>query len=290
VEDLVTNPWLNLIIGFSGIALAIIFYLKGKKIKRPIYDIKSSNVVSDIGGKFDQLELIYKNQKINNFTVSMVSFWNAGNDTIDWNDVAELDPITISIKDDYQILDAKILNTVNPTNDFSIHKIEDNIVYIKFDYIGKSQGAIFQIIHNGKSDEDLKFKGTLKNMVILKYIHKDMVDLIPLKIRKLVGNYWWQCAILFFLFLVVYMFSLVYVIHPFFITPKPAPDIIKPVLTPLIEIFTVLWDIVFLLVFIVVAHIGIGYVKYAHFVFSTSMPKKIQVFWYGLAADQPDER
>lgn len=281
MEDLVTNPWLNLIMGLSGIAIAIIFYLRGRKIKKPIYDIKSSNVVRDIGGKFDHLELIYKKQPIANFTISMVSFWNAGNETIDWNDVTELEPITISTKDDYHILDAKILNTVNSTNNFRI-EFDDSTVSIKFDYVGKGQGAIFQIIHTGKDNNDLKFKGTLKNTLVLEFANKGWENFGQ-------GNFISRTLpdTRYKIFIILAILTYPTMISVPFVT-NHVPDSLKSLMpySNYLKIYFILYITILAIMYL---QLAIIFGEYLHFIFSTRMPKELRLYWDNLAADQPEK-
>lgn len=89
VDFLVTNPLLGLasfILAIIGLVLAVIFYLKSKKIKSPYYAIRSINLIEDLISKIESLEMLFRGKPIKNLTVTKLAFWNAGNDTINYQD------------------------------------------------------------------------------------------------------------------------------------------------------------------------------------------------------------
>mgnify|MGYP001130975202 CR=1 FL=1 len=161
-----TNPWLSIvsfIIAILGVALAIIFYIKGKKVKLPYYAVRSINIVRDSGSWIDSLKIHYSGQLIENLTVTKIAFWNAGRDTIDSRDIASAEPLTVRVKEGYKILDAKILHEKNKANKFSITTSTDqSYVTPLFDYVDKDEGVVIQLIHTGKSGKDIEFDGKIK--------------------------------------------------------------------------------------------------------------------------------
>jgi len=168
VNWLETNPMLGVasfILAIASVVLAFYFYFKSKKVKLPCYAVRSINIVRDLVNKIESLEMLYGGQPIKNLTVSKIAFWNAGNDTINNQDIPIAEPLTIHIKKEYQILDAKILFTKNPANQLTISLSSDKIfVNLKFDYIDKEEGGVIQIIHTGKSNEDIEIHGLIKGV------------------------------------------------------------------------------------------------------------------------------
>lgn len=166
IEWMGTNPWLSIvsfIIAVLGVALAIIFYVKGKKVKSPCYTLRSNNLVRDVVSRIEPLEMRYSGQQIKNLTITKIAFWNAGRDTINNQDVASADPLTVHVKEGYKILDTKILYEKNPTNQFSITTSEDrSYIALQFEYVDKGEGAVIQLIHTGISHEDIELLGTIK--------------------------------------------------------------------------------------------------------------------------------
>ncbi len=160
------NPWLSiasLIIAVFGVGLAIIFYIKGKRVKLPFYADRSVNIVKDLVSRFESLEMLYSGQPIENLTVTKTAFWNGGRDTIKGGDVASADPLSVHVKKGCKILDAKILYTKNPANQFSITTSDDqSYITLQFDYVDKGEGVVIQLIHTCTSSEDIKIRGTIK--------------------------------------------------------------------------------------------------------------------------------
>lgn len=127
IYGLATNPWLAIISTFIGILsliLGIIFFIKSKKTKNPKVQIRSINLLRDSVEKFNGLQILYNGNKIPNVTVTKIALWNDGKDTINNSDIASADPLLIKCKDDYLILEAKIIYTKKESNDVKLHQIE----------------------------------------------------------------------------------------------------------------------------------------------------------------------
>jgi hypothetical protein len=94
-----------------------------------------------------------------------IAFWNAGNDTIDNQDVPIAEPLTIHVINESQILDAKVIYRKNPANQLTISLSSDKtFINLKFDYIDKEEGGVIQKIHTGKSNEDIEIHGLIKGV------------------------------------------------------------------------------------------------------------------------------
>lgn len=160
------NPWVgivSLVIAVLSAILMIIFYIKEKKVKSPCYTVQSNNLVRDLVSRIDPLEMRYSGQQIENLTVTKLAFWNAGRDTIDNQDVASADPLTVHVKEGYKILDTKILHEKNPTNQFSTTTSDDRSYFtLQFDYVDKGEGVVIQFFHTGLSNEDIEIGGRIK--------------------------------------------------------------------------------------------------------------------------------
>lgn len=139
--------------------LAIIFFFKSIRVRAPRYAIHNFNVLELRVGDMP-LKMLYADQEIERLTATKIAFWNAGRETINSQDVAE--PITVQVKDRCKILNARILHVKNPVNNFHIPSYTQTNVPLCFDYVDKDEGAVIQILHTGKSSEDLDFRGTIK--------------------------------------------------------------------------------------------------------------------------------
>ena len=161
------SSWLSILafaIGIIGILIGI-YTLLGKKEKSPRYAITSNNIIRDFVSVFKPLEIKYSNQEIKNFTITKIVFWNNGRETINKEDVVNADPISIHIKDGYNILDKEIIGKNENTNNFSLEDSADKSSFnIEFDYIDKHNGIVIQILHTGKSSDDIEFCGRIKGV------------------------------------------------------------------------------------------------------------------------------
>jgi hypothetical protein len=109
--------------------------------------------------------MLYAGKPIENLTVTKVAFWNAGKETIHSNDIASADPLVVKIKNDHEMLNAKVTYSKNPANQFSISDIKNQKQFtLQFDYLDKDEGAIIQILHTGISGEDIDVTGTVKGV------------------------------------------------------------------------------------------------------------------------------
>lgn len=100
------NIWFNittLLIAILGIICAVVFFIKGKKSKKPTYMVVTNNLVRDSIKNIDSVQITYKKENVPNLSVSKVTFWNAGKDTIQKFDVPKRFPLKITIKEGYRI-------------------------------------------------------------------------------------------------------------------------------------------------------------------------------------------
>lgn len=165
-EWLAKNPWLTIssvLVGIVGLILAIGFYLKSRKMKIPCYASRSINVVRDLISKFETLEIRYSGATIENLTITKLAFWNAGQETINNSDIASADPLLVRAKEEYKILDAKVIYARNAPNQFSIALEESQkLLSLSFDYLDREEGAVIQIIHTGTENDHIEVSGTIK--------------------------------------------------------------------------------------------------------------------------------
>ncbi|AUM88309.1 hypothetical protein ACYJ2V_000215 [Clostridium botulinum] len=193
IDSLSKNPWLavsSFIITILSIILCIVFYYKGKRIKSLKTVIRSINLFKDNGNKIDGLEILYSKSAVPNVTITKIAFWNNGNETIDGSDIANRDPLTIKIKDEFTILESKMIYEKNKSNNIQLRNIEDGkIIEVKFDYLDNKEGGVVQILHTGNSSSEIEVSGTIKGLgkiniksrtkkkkhLILKYIYDDNV-------------------------------------------------------------------------------------------------------------------
>ncbi|MGR3311398.1 MAG: hypothetical protein ACUZ77_11580 [Candidatus Brocadiales bacterium] len=199
-------PWPNVLsisLALIGIILAIFFYIKGKRTKKPTYAIRSTNLIRDFKGRFGKLKIKYGDEPISNFTATKVAFWNNGKETINGSkggDIATTDQLMIKVKNGSRFLDSDVLHPKkddNP-NQFSIKPSEDGShVLIQFEYLDKGQGGVMQLLHTGKSSDDVEVCGTIKGYGKLKRCFGSIMK------PKTFSAEWWLFVIMCFVIMPV---------------------------------------------------------------------------------------
>ena len=165
IKEIVGNPYITLgliLLALLTFILMIIFYYRSKKIKKPLYSIMNINLIRNFDSKISSLKISLGEESIENLSISKIAFWNGGRETIRRNDIADRDPLIISLNEPYKIFDTKVLVANNPANNISISRAGDErSVLINFEYLDANEGCVMQIVHNGVSPEDLSVSGTI---------------------------------------------------------------------------------------------------------------------------------
>lgn len=170
-EWLSGNPYLNLlflVLAIASVATSIFLYLKGKKSKEPTYLAKSFAIIDDHISAIAGLEIKYRDQDVQRLTISKLSFWNGGHETIDGSDIAPADKLRFVVEEDGEIISAKPILEKRQANNITI-SIQDNEAHVLFDFFDYGDGAIFEIYHTGSAKLSLKMNGTIKGVKKIQY-------------------------------------------------------------------------------------------------------------------------
>lgn len=186
-NQLLQNPVLNglgFLLGIISLVLGYIFYREGLRLKKPMWNVRSNNLIQDFSSAITDLAILYKGEKVENITISRIIFWNGGKDTINAQDVARTDPLKIIATEKNTLLDVKLLSMNNKPSLFTVSLQPDKTcALLNFEYLDYNQGAIIQIIHTGKSSYDLNIVGTVKSAKIQKK-YLTPADRLPLPTPK----------------------------------------------------------------------------------------------------------
>ena len=176
----INNPYfigLASVAGILGFIVSLsIFFPPGK---RPLYAIKSFNLINDSSSKINNLDIKYKFcnanktacelKPIERITVTKILFWNAGREKIDKTDVDD-NPITIKASRNNKILESKVINVANKKTNFKLDQLSN---IISFSFLDTSNGGVIEVIHTGKSDEDIFLDGYVEDSVFNGQIKKE---------------------------------------------------------------------------------------------------------------------
>jgi len=151
------------LLGVIGIVLAIVFYIRGKRTKKLIFDVQVFGLLSDTTASLKDFAATYQEQPLSRLTAAKILLWNSGTDVIDRKDVAETEPIRISVPKGFEILEAVVSICPEPTNNVSVEHIANgNEAIIRFDYIGCREGCIVSLLHTGSEYDMPTVVGTMK--------------------------------------------------------------------------------------------------------------------------------
>ena len=179
---------LSFLFGILGIIFTIYFYIKGKKTRKPVYMVRTVNLVRKNIKKIDKINILYNGNSINDLSITKIAFWNDGKETIDNKDVAKTNPLRLSINNDSMFLDAKIIYQKNVANDFNISISKDHkYININFDYFDFEEGIVLQIIHTGNKNNDISLEGQIKSVKnILRKENKSFI--LPINIIEILQS------------------------------------------------------------------------------------------------------
>lgn len=154
---------IGILTGIIGIGLAIYFYFKTKKVKRPTYTMTSFPLLNSEIRKIDNLEVKYFGEPVQNLTATKFAFWNAGNDTINKSDIPESAPLRFKAEEGITIYSVEVVFCSDLSNNI-IPKVRKGTYSFDFDYLDRDQGCIVKILHSGVSSSNIVVSGKVKGV------------------------------------------------------------------------------------------------------------------------------
>jgi len=164
--DFLSQPWLGTIFGILGLAAAIIFYLRSRRVSRLAYQYDEITLLGASGAAFpNEIEIRFSGAQVPCVTASRFVLWNAGNITLRGSDIVAGDPLRIELEEAGSILKLSTLKVTRDVNAFSVMQRSgaDRIADIQFDYLDPGDGIALEALHSGGRRE-LKLKGTLRGV------------------------------------------------------------------------------------------------------------------------------
>jgi hypothetical protein len=73
---------ISISLALISIVLAYIFYRRSQRFKEPCWAIRSITLIEGYSSKVEDLEITYKNKKVENLSISRILFWNSGRETV----------------------------------------------------------------------------------------------------------------------------------------------------------------------------------------------------------------
>jgi hypothetical protein len=178
---LLTNPASVISIGLAivSISLAIFFYLKGQRRREPCWSIRNEALIKGFSSRFEGLSISYKEHNVENLSISKIVFWNSGRVTIDGRDIADANKLRFVSRNGVDILDASVIASTLPANQFEVSQINDSEAELSFDYLDESHGGVIQIIHTGTSSDNIKLEGNIKGVKLIRKVKMYIPNYLP---------------------------------------------------------------------------------------------------------------
>lgn len=164
----------GVILGIGGILIGIItgyiFYRKSLRTKEPRWAIRSNNIVQGYSSRFSNVTVLYKDEAVENLTISKVWIWNDGKETITAADTQTINPFRVIGVGNARILDAiKLKHNSDSSQIDVVFDKDQGIGYFKFDYLDHKMGGLFQIVHTGLSSKEIQVVGDIRGAQLLEW-------------------------------------------------------------------------------------------------------------------------
>jgi hypothetical protein len=145
-----------------GAAVSYNFYRKSRRVRQPVWAMRTVNLVSDWAERMPGLGITYVGSTVRRLSVSKIVFWNMGADSIRRADVAVADPLRIQAAIGVEILSAQVLGTNNEASRVVLEQVPDRgAASIGFDFLDGGHGAVFSIVHSGDGERGVTVQGTI---------------------------------------------------------------------------------------------------------------------------------
>lgn len=166
IIDLISKPWLGSIFGVLGLTVAVVFYLRSRRVSRLAFQHDVITLVGASDAAFPyEVEIRFSGDIVPRVTVERIVLWNDGNTTLGASQIVESDPLRAELKENSSLLKVSVLKCTREVSGCSVGRRKDSqrIADIHFDFLDPGDGIAFEILHSG-SHRDLDILGTLRGM------------------------------------------------------------------------------------------------------------------------------
>lgn len=157
------NPWIGasaILFTLISLPFSIFTYIDSHKITQLAYH--QHKAISPIfNSKASSNLFVMKDNKIitNDIYSMLISIWNNGDNPISKSSI--LHPLTIKIKSENDIIDARVIKASCDTVDAKILNQNDKEFSVDWSILEKDDSMLLQIIYQGKIDPDLKIESAI---------------------------------------------------------------------------------------------------------------------------------
>ena len=115
------------LLSFILAVISIYLFLKSKKEKKPMFCIRSINLIGNLYNKIGDLKVYYKDKPVSNVFSTNVAFWNNGGKVINKSDISRAEKLRVVFPKG-KILDKEIVSTTSNSINFEIEQQNENEV------------------------------------------------------------------------------------------------------------------------------------------------------------------
>lgn len=155
---------LGLGLGALGVGLAIYFYVKGKRRKELCFFQSSRTLFSKSKAALEGLDILYKGATQEQVTITKLTLWNSGTETVLAEDVSLKAPLVVLIDTSATVLDYSTIG--DDSSPFSLELLpsdeSNHRIAVKFEYLDAKDGGAIQIVHNGSASTTISMTGKVK--------------------------------------------------------------------------------------------------------------------------------
>ena len=163
VEQWATNNWFNILGVVIPLAISYIWYRWQKREKSPRFAQRSVNLIANATTAYPNLQVHYKGhgQDLDNLSVAIFAFWNAGRETIRGADITSADPLVIRPREGVTLLGASLIASNNIVSNVKCEYNKNHgRVVMTFEYLDQDQGFVVELLHTGRNKDDVMLTGT----------------------------------------------------------------------------------------------------------------------------------
>ena len=158
--------WGGLLIGVSGIIIALLIYRASRIGPRPVYIFQTLRLIGK--GKQalpEEVQILFKGRNVPQLTRTHIVLWNSGNAMLDGKNIIKEDPLRFEYNGSVEILRASILKVTRDSNKFTTNIDPDstNKVFCSFDYLEAGDGAVIELLHTGEGSNP-EYRGTIRGV------------------------------------------------------------------------------------------------------------------------------
>ena len=166
IKTILSQGWIGSLIGLIGLIAAILFYRTSRINARLCFQVQALRLIGrEYQALPDEIEILYKGNKVDRLTKVNIVIWNSGKATLDGNNLIKEDPVRFEVNKDERILSANVLKTTRKYIDFKafVNTKAENQLLCSFEYLDPGDGAVIELLHTDTKMYPIE-KGTIKSL------------------------------------------------------------------------------------------------------------------------------